>query len=211
MAYAPQFYLVWAGSARHSLAVEYAYRFRQEYKDGVYWVNAAENWQREFARLAGNMGMPADDVPEADRAKRLAVALADFLNTRSDALLILDNVEDPRDLRLPLNDVASLVISEMKCRLLFTTRKRYADLPFEAIEVRVLPRDAAMQLLLSRRQEVLETSHPEHIWGQIICKTLGYLPLALEIAAALPGTLREHLAKRLSRKVVKGRCNRNDR
>ena len=40
------------GVGKTQLAVEYAYRYRNAYPDGTYWVNAAESWQGELAALA---------------------------------------------------------------------------------------------------------------------------------------------------------------
>jgi WD40 repeat protein len=73
----------------------------------------------------------------------------------------------------------------LPCRVLFTTRRR--DLGRSTpVKVTVLPEDAALQLLLRhpQRQNILNPAHPEHAVARDICATLGYLPLALEIAGA---------------------------
>src|SRR5262249_47481979 len=53
------------GIGKTQLAVEYAYRYRYACSGGVYWGNAAEDWQAEFARLAGEVGRGAGDAPAA--------------------------------------------------------------------------------------------------------------------------------------------------
>ena len=75
------------------------------------------------------------------------------------------------------------------CRILFTTRQR--DLGrFHAVEVSVLPEGPALQLLLrheSRHAVRDNPDHPERHEAQAICRLLGWLPLALELAGAFLG------------------------
>lgn len=179
------------GIGKTQLAVEYAYRYQSDYPGGVYWVNAAQDWQDELASLAIRVGLRKDDVPESERRLRLVLAFADFLNDHPNTLIIFDNVEDPRLLRTP---APGFVPTELNCSLLFTTRRRVPDLPFESIEVRVLPEMAALELLLSTeaRRELLlrlrnENIDPEIDAARTICRSLGYLPLALALAAAYLG------------------------
>jgi len=172
------------GIGKTQLAVEYAYRHRDAYPGGVYWVNAAEDWQAEFARLAVEVGLGAGDAPEAERRRRLALAFADWLRARPDALVIFDNVEEPLALRSP---GPGFIAEQIGCRVLFTTRRRDQRSPFASIEVRVLPVAAALELLLStdaRRDVLLPGAEVERAEGAAICRALGYLPLALVIAAA---------------------------
>lgn len=110
-----------------------------------------------------------------------------WLREHPRSLLILDNLADPAALDEPLT--GDCVPGRLPNRLLFTTRRR--DLGrFAPVELKTLPPDAALRLLLRdpRRQPALEPPHPEHTTARDICATFGYLPLALEIAAA-------HLAK----------------
>jgi hypothetical protein len=39
------------GIGKTQLAVEYCFRYRHCYPDGVFWVNAAEDWRQDFAAL----------------------------------------------------------------------------------------------------------------------------------------------------------------
>jgi WD40 repeat protein len=179
------------GIGKTQLAVEYTYRYQGEYPGGVYWVNAAQDWQDELASLAIRIGLREDDVPEYERRLRLVLAFADFLTAHTDALIVFDNVEDPRLLRTP---VPGFIPTELKCRLLFTTRRRESDLPFHQLEVRALSEETALELLLHTpaRQILLKklnttVVNPELDAAHAICRSLGYLPLALTLAAAYLG------------------------
>ena len=100
--------------------------------------------------------------------------------------MIFDNVDLPRQLTFA---DAGFIPAQLKCRLLFTTRRRESDLPFQSFELRVLPEDAALKLLLgsAARQRLLETPGMEQDEARWICQMLGYLPLALALAAAYLG------------------------
>lgn len=179
------------GIGKTQLAVEYAYRYQSDYPGGVYWVNAAQDWRDELALLAVQVGLRADDVSESERRLRLVLTFVDFLDAHPNALLILDNVEDPRLLRTP---APGFLPSELTCHLLFTTRRHTPDLPFESIDVDVLPEQAAFELLLysTARREILArlkagSIGPETGAVRTICKSLGYLPLAIALAAAYLG------------------------
>ena len=167
-----------AGIGKTQLAVEYAFRHRDAYPGGVFWINAAEPLAQGFAQL-GKRLQPAT----ADRTLNEQVrAAAGYLRDHPDALQILDNLADPSNLNSPVS--ADLVPAGLPCHILFTTRRR--DLGrFQALEVTVLPEDAALKLLLRHpsRWEILNPTHPEHEEAKTTCAVLGYLPLALEVAA----------------------------
>ena len=167
------------GIGKTQLAVEYACRYKDAYPDGVFWINAAEPLSQGFGQL-GKRLRPI--VAECSLDEQIRVA-TDYLRDHPDALLILDNLPDPVDLNRHVS--VDLVPVALPCRLLFTTRRR--DLGhFIPIEVTVLPEEPALQLLLRypSRQAILDPAHPEHEEAQAICATLGYLPLALEVAGA---------------------------
>jgi WD40 repeat protein len=167
------------GIGKTQLAVEYAYRYKDAYPSGVFWINASEPLAQGFAQVGKRLNPAMVDHPLDEQI----CAVADYLRVYSDALLILDNLADPVELSRPVS--LDMTPAALPCRLLFTTRRR--DLGrFQAIEVTVLPEDVALQLLLrhSSRQPILSVTHPEHAEARAICAILGYLPLALEIAGA---------------------------
>ena len=112
------------GIGKTQLAVEYAYRYSEAYPGGVYWVNAAQPLQAEFARLAVALGLTAGETSDSERTLRLALAFAKHLGERPEALAIFDNVDNPRALRSP---EPGFIPEQLGCRLLFTTRRRAAD------------------------------------------------------------------------------------
>jgi hypothetical protein len=169
------------GIGKTQLAVEYVHAHREAYAGGVYWVNAATDWQSEFARLALEVGCSAGDAPESERHQRLSRAFAAYLRERPEALLVFDNVEDPRTLRTAR---LGFIPTELGCRLLFTTRRRDVGKHFTSVEVSVLPAEAALALLLSERP-VSEARELDA--ATAICRRLGYLPLALALAGTFLG------------------------
>ncbi len=171
------------GMGKTALAVEYCHRHRDDYAGGVFWVNAAELLAQGFATL----GCLIDPANFDRRLPRQIDAAARYLNSHPDSLLVLDNVEEPVILTRPV--ATGLIPTELACRVLFTTRRR--DLPARCrpVEVTVLPETAALKLLLRhlQRQPIQQPGHPQHAEAKRICRRLGYLPLALEIAGAFLG------------------------
>ena len=167
------------GMGKTQLAVEYAYRHRADYPGGVFWLNAAGDWQAEFAALGTYLDPSRAGEPQEAQIR----AAADYLNGHPTCLLVLDNVEDPQQLRRPLTRF--LLPAALPCAVLFTTRRH--DLGgFRPLELPVLPLKPGLELLLRHpsRQRVLDPQHPEHDEARQIYAVLGGLPLALEIAGA---------------------------
>ena len=196
------------GMGKTQLAVEYAYRYRADYPGGVFWLNAAGDWQAEFAALGTYLDPSRAGEPQEAQIR----AAADYLQAHPACLLVLDNVEDPQQLRRPLTRF--LLPAALPCALLFTTRRH--DLGgFRPVELPVLPEEPGLQLLLRHpsRQPVLAAEHPEHAQARQIYAVLGGLPLALEIAGAHLGrrpaaslrAYREELLRRGALAVVDDR------
>ena len=168
------------GIGKTQLAVEYVYRFKDGYPDGIFWINAAEPLARGLAQIGSRLRPQVLERPPDEHLR----AAFDELNRRPDALLVLDNLEDPAQLARPVGAEASPLT--LGCRILFTTRQRELG-RFQDIEVKVLPDEPALQLLLrddSRHPVRDDPDHPERSQARTICRMLGYLPLALELASA---------------------------
>jgi WD40 repeat protein len=182
------------GIGKTQLAVEYTYRYADSY-DSVFWIDAAQPLLQGFSRLDKLLCPDVVDRPSGDQI----LAAIGYLYKHPNVLLVLDNLADPAALNRPLT--TDVVPGALPCKILFTTRHR--DLGrFQAIEVTVLPEDAALHLLLRHpsRRLVLDKMHPEHEEARWICAMLGYLPLAVELAAAYLGaypdvTLRGYLER----------------
>jgi WD40 repeat protein len=170
------------GIGKTQLAVEYAYRYRSLYPGGIFWVNAAEPLVEGFAGLGRRM---RPEFSDHSRDEQVRAAFEELKQGRA-SLLIVDNLAEPAELNRPV--ASGCIPSALECRTLFTTRRR--DLGrFSAVEVTVLPEEPALRLLLrhSNRQEILDPGNPFHQDARAICRMLGMLPLALELAGAFLG------------------------
>jgi WD40 repeat protein len=172
------------GIGKTQLAVEYVYqcRERHDYPGGIFWINAAEPLAEGLAQLGAKLRAETLDQSPNHQLR----AAFEFLGGRTDALIVFDNLDDPAHLDRPIGLEGSP--STLACRILFTTRQR--DLGrFQSVELSVLPEQPALQLLLYHpsRHAVRDSQHPEHAEAKTICRRLGWLPLALELAGAFLG------------------------
>ncbi len=185
------------GIGKTQLVVEYAYRYRQSYPDGIFWVNAVGPLAQGLADIGARLHI---ELRGESLERQLRVAFEE-LSRRPDALVIFDNLEDPTQLVRPVEVEGSP--STLACRILFTTRHRTLG-RFHTLEISVLPEDPALKLLLrhdSRHAVRDQPNHPQRNDATHICKLLGYLPLALELASAFlaewPNISLEDYCKRL--------------
>jgi len=172
------------GIGKTQLAVEYVYRYQDDYPDGVFWIDAAGPLVEGFARLATDhrLRWAENDQPRDEQIR----AAFKTLNCRPHALLVLDNLPEPAAIALHL--LPDCVPEDLHCRLLFTTRRH--DLGrFVGVEVTILPEEPALRLLLRHpsRCAALTPSHADHEHARAIARMLGRLPLALELAGAYLG------------------------
>src|SRR6266849_4207080 len=176
------------GIGKSRLAVEFADRYRDRFSGGIFSMPATGHtlfdWQRHFAELASNADyLPADDdLSHPENERRRARHLCRYLAQHADALLILDNVEEPE---LVTSALPALAGSDVRCAILYTSRVTSALHDVRLHHVEHLPPDAALRLLL-------ETTRPQ-TWAAIaagqesaetraargVCERVGYLPLAL--------------------------------
>jgi len=164
------------GIGKTALANEYARRYWRLYPQ-ILWVDARAGLESGFALLFDKLFPDRSDVgmQQPDRAK---LVLAELCG-RAERLLVLDNVEDTESVRpwLPRDPTTG-------CRTLITSR--FADWPAAAgirtIPLRVLEPEAARQFLLARTGRTAEGA--EQVACDDLAGGLGYLPLALEQAAA---------------------------
>ncbi len=178
------------GVGKTQLAVELAYRCldQQRFLAGTFWMPATGTsvfeWQRQFAELALNTDyLPSDDDPSSpDNEARRARHFCRYLATHNDALLILDNVEDPNLVTYVLPALAGIQVA---CPILYTSRSQYVPTGVSTYSVTELPEEGSLRLLLETTRpmllaEILAGSmSPEAQAARKVCHDVGYLPLAI--------------------------------
>ena len=161
------------GLGKTQLAVEYAYRFRAEYPLGVTWINADQEIEPQLIQIARESLWIH---PESKPSDILEMAIRS-LKTRSNCLVIFDNVEE----RAAIDPYLPAVGAEP--HLLLTSRAPQAG--FVPIDISLLDEERSLQLLLKESDRDLATlSESEKKAAGEIAGSLGGLPLAIEIAGA---------------------------
>jgi tetratricopeptide (TPR) repeat protein len=159
------------GLGKTQLAVEYAYRYRDAYPQGVIWLNADQDLDAQLIKISDEACWIA---PESEHKDKLAVA-QQRLRTSSNCLIIFDNLEDPQ--------VIAGYLPEPQAEPHILVTSRTEQLGFSPIPLDPLGEDLSLQLLLQEagREPVGEA---EWLAAQDIASALGGLPLALELAGA---------------------------
>ncbi|HEV7919957.1 MAG TPA: TIR domain-containing protein, partial [Thermoanaerobaculia bacterium] len=155
------------GVGKTQIAVEYAYRSRSDYQL-VWWIRSElpTTLASDYGALAAPLGLPsAVDQPV------IVAAVKAWLELHQGWLLIFDNVEKPED-------VAPYLPSGRAGQVILTSRNPNWRGIAEPLQVDVMPPDDAVRLLLKRSGKKDEAAAAE------VAKELGYLPLAIEQAAA---------------------------
>jgi tetratricopeptide (TPR) repeat protein len=169
------------GIGKTQIAVEYAYRHRQDYQ-AIFWVRADthEALVSGFVALAELLGLPEKD----ERDQTITVkAVERWLRTHREWLLILDNADD-------LSIVSPFLRSLLDGHVLLTTRAHAIGPLAQHIEVEAMSLGVGVLFLLRRAGLIgldasLEmASASERATAQKIVEELGGLPLALDQAGA---------------------------
>ena len=168
------------GIGKTQLAIEYAYRYGQEYQ-AVFWVRAdsREALVSDLVELAILLRLSESDASDQ---KRAIEAVQRWLEALTRWLLILDNVEDLRIIGdfLPLRG---------KGHTLLTTRMQFTGTIAHGIDLDVMDADEGTLFLL-RRAKVISQNVPAdpvadyYVNARELTGLLGGLPLALDQAGA---------------------------
>ena len=163
------------GIGKTQTAVEYAYRYHDEYA-AVLWTRA----ETEAELVAGMVEIAAVlDLPEKDAQEQelAGQAVLRWLKENDSWLLVLDNADTPEM-------VASLLPTAPRGHILVTSRAQsFVALGMEPLKLETLSPDEARHFLMRRSLRESSTSE-EALAVDELAKTLGYLPLALEQAGA---------------------------
>jgi tetratricopeptide (TPR) repeat protein len=182
------------GVGKTELATQYAKQHLQNYQGGVCWLSAqgidVGIQILRFAELKFKLIAP-DDWELADRLRYC------WQNwQQGEVLLVFDDVTDYKKQVQPY-----LPPQSPRFKVLLTTRQEF-DRTLPQLPLGVLKPLAAMKLLKSLVDRERLKSEP---WvAREICKSLGYLPLALELVGryldTMPDLSLETLLKRLEKK-----------
>ena len=165
-----------AGVGKTELALQYSLLSEKElkYPGGICWINVRERSVAEqllsFAQT--QLGLfPAEDW---SLEERISYCWSNW-QPPGDVLIVLDDVNKYEEIEQYLPP------QKQRFKLLVTTRKKWLTQSFQRLELKVLDKDAALELLISyvgsaRIQGELEET-------EALCKDLGFLPLGLELVA----------------------------
>jgi len=169
------------GIGKTQTALEYAYRYRDEYRT-VLWVQAdsREVLDAELVALARVLGLPER---EAQDQSRVVNAIKQWLERAPNCLLILDNADD-------LSLVQDYLPTTGGAHILITTRARATGALAQRVEVDTMePEEGA--ILLLRRAGIVPPDAPlssaaaaDRTQALHLVTTLGGLPLAIDQAGA---------------------------
>jgi tetratricopeptide (TPR) repeat protein len=157
------------GVGKTQTAVEYAYRHAKEY-NMVWWIRSEtpEKLAADYALLAERLNLRE----KSEREQKIIVqAVSNALARRPGWLLIFDNAEGPDDIRdyLPQGSGGHVLV---------TSRNPAFGAVAHPLKVNPMEPGEAVEFLLKR------TPQTDRKAAEELAKELGYLPLALEHAAA---------------------------
>lgn len=164
------------GIGKTQIALEYLHLYRSTYSK-IYWLNASQRSHliSELAALQSPTGFAPfeEERPMEERAEQVL----SWLGLEEGWLLILDNVDDFKDIHRILQKIGSAGGDI----LITTINRNVHQIPSEGIEVSALTEPEAFELLfhVSDRNPADEGIANE---GREIVKTLGCFPLAINLA-----------------------------
>lgn len=167
------------GIGKTQTALEYAYRYRDEYKY-LFWVQGDSRTSicSGYERIAELLELPRAAVEDPQSYIKSTLT---WLEQTSDYLLVIDNVDVPKE-------VVDLLPKRPAGHVLMTSREQYLESIglFEPVHINDLPSEEAVAFLARRSMsnKVEDLSSDECTSAEKLAKELGYLPLALEQAAA---------------------------
>jgi len=159
-----------AGLGKTTLALEFAHRYKRDF-EAVFWLQCVG---RDLASLASDLASQLGVALEGDLEKILDHLRKECARKR--CLLVLDNVDDERPGQLIPNGRASVLVTT-----------RHEDLAFLGHGKRVKPELFTEGECFSLFRDVLgekEVAKSEAS-AKLLFRWLGYLPIAISVAAGL--------------------------
>jgi len=169
------------GIGKTQIAIEYAYRYSQEYQM-VLWARAesVESLNSSYAQLAVQLNLPEKD---AEEQKIVIEAVKTWLHDHTKWLLILDNADD-------LDILPPFLATIPGGHVLLTTRAWDMQRLATRLEVKALSDEQGAVLLLQRAGLLApgvglsQASSNDSQWATRLTQELGGLPLALDQVGA---------------------------
>ena len=163
------------GIGKTQTAVEYAYRYCDDYRH-VFWIRADTQLEltNSYVAIAQALNLPLKDAENQDETVQY-VRL--WLSREAGWLLIFDNADHPER-------VQPFLPREITGHILVTSRAQdFQDLGIvQPLEMTTLSPEEAITFLLTRTRRTDAANPPAQVAE--LAAELGYLPLALEQAAA---------------------------
>ena len=159
------------GLGKTQVAVEYAYRYRKHYPDGVVWITADRDITAQLVKLAETAGWASKN---AGIEEKMLVAQRQ-LRTSSGYLIIFDNVRS-------VADIADYLPNPDKDPHIIVT-SRSEQIGFFPVHLDLLDSNQALAMLVQEAHRQPRTEE-ETTAARHICEILEGLPLAVEVAGA---------------------------
>ncbi|MEV4564636.1 FxSxx-COOH system tetratricopeptide repeat protein [Nonomuraea sp. NPDC049419] len=162
------------GVGKTQLAIEYAWRFRDQY-DLVWWIPADQPMlvPSSLAALSNELKLPSASSTGIEEAAATVLETLERGDPIDRWLLIFDNADEPEDIR-------EFIPQGGPGHVLITSRNSRWSGVAETVPVDVFSTSESVAFLRKRLQRDVEQKEAERLAGE-----LGDLPLALEQAAAL--------------------------
>ena len=165
------------GVGKTQLALEYAHRFKGEYADAIWWVNAENSPKAGLVGLARTCGLVSDTMDKSGQLKEddILGMLYDWFGIHNSFLLIFDNVDSAEDIKEIVSHIST-------GHLLVTTRDRKLKLNnTTSVDLDIFSLKDARKFMRERLSREFVGSEETMV---MLIERLGRLPLALEQAAA---------------------------
>jgi hypothetical protein len=168
------------GIGKTQLAARYCWSRRRHHPGGIVWLNMADPARAvsELVNWAERLHLSTTDP--SDRAK--ANAVLGCVQDQPDALIVLDNLEDPALLDRDLPGLVNSRPRELGCKLLITSRQQVPDCQEIKLDFLPFPLDSAL-LLREARRPPPAGDEAEALTD--LLSLLGGLPLALVMIGRL--------------------------
>jgi tetratricopeptide (TPR) repeat protein len=169
------------GIGKSELALQYGWQEwpKQTYRGGICWLNVADSDPGlsilSFAQIHLGLTLPE----EGELVERVRFVWQGWLKNKQDqTLIIFDDVRDYQQVKDYLPPQA-----DKRFKVIITTRLKELSAKIQTLHVDILQPEAALDLL---RSYVTDNRIDDQLeQAKLLCRDLGYLPLALELVARL--------------------------